>query len=125
MKNHMQSLGAAFAMTLCVALAAGSGLAQDVPNASSDRDASRADGARDESRTSTAPAGALGMTARSLDVGLNPDAVPIRLEGGLTGLQRRANRKTLIASAPKIPWSSPAAVGVGAPFTPPGANVGR
>jgi hypothetical protein len=168
MKNHMQSLGAAFAMTLGVVLAAGSGFAQDAANGSPGRDALRAegggigggsaiksgadingkdpggdrggspnrpgvgDGARtavsahtgaggvDASRTGTAPASALGTTSGSLDVGLNPGAEPIRLEGGFTGLQRRANRKTLIANVPKIPGRPPAAIGISAP--PGGVN---
>jgi hypothetical protein len=165
MNNHAQSLGAAFAMTLCLVLVAGSGFAQQAPNTGSDRDASRANGGgsagkgaagsntndpggdrgnpnrpgvadavhagapahagsgSDASRTGSGPASGPGTTPGNLDIGSNRDVEPIRLEG-FSGLQRRANRKTLIANAPKMPGKLPAAVGITAPLTPPGANGG-
>jgi hypothetical protein len=62
-----------------------------------------------------APAGASGMTAPRADAGANTDLGPISLEG-FTGLQRRANRKALIANVPKISARPPASIGISAPF---------
>jgi hypothetical protein len=57
----------------------------------------------DASRKGTiAPAGAFGATLGNQGTALNLH--PVRLEGGLTGLQHRANRRTLIANAPKCLW---------------------
>jgi hypothetical protein len=50
---------------------------------------------------------------------------PERLEGGLASLQRRANRKSLIAAtAPNMPAAPSAHIGAIAPFKLPGAEGG-
>lgn len=167
MKNHMQSLGTGFAVTLCVVLAAGQGVAQHAPTPGSDRDVPRVEGGGiggdvaikgdgethgidldgdrgsanrsrtgdaghkgasahdgsgiDTSRRGAAPANAPGIAPPSPDAGANTDLGPIRLEGA-TGLQRRANRKALIANAPKIPGRPVSAIGIATPLTPFGAN---
>jgi hypothetical protein len=71
-----------------------------------------------EARAGAAPAGSPGLIRPGMD-----DLGPIRLEG-FTGLQRRANRNALIANAPKTLARPPAAIGISAPLTFPGANGG-
>jgi hypothetical protein len=73
------------------------------------------------SHAGAVPSGAPGMMAPRTDAGANTDLGPIRLEG-FTGLQRRANRKALIANAPQTPGRPPAAIGIGAPFMFSGAT---
>src|SRR5262249_5540117 len=51
-------------------------------------------------------------------------AEPVRLEGGSASLQRRANRKSLIATAPNMPAASSANTGAIPPFELPGAEGG-
>jgi hypothetical protein len=75
------------------------------------------------SHAGAAPAIAPGMTAPRADAGADSDLGPIRLEG-FTGLQRRANRKALIANVPKISGTPPASIGISAPFRFSGANGG-
>jgi len=55
---------------------------------------------------------------------LSRDVDPIRLEGGFVGLQRRANRKSLIANAPKMPAAQSANTGTALPLKRPGPNGG-
>jgi hypothetical protein len=151
MKNRMQFLGATCAVILCAALAAAPGLAQQAAadrsgeggvvgdntatksgehgsaNRSRAGDASHIgvsthDGFGIEaSHAGAAPAGAPGTMTPRAEAGANTDLGPIRLEG-FTGLQRRANRKALIANAPKVPGRPPAAIGISAPFMFSGAN---
>jgi hypothetical protein len=75
------------------------------------------------SRAGAAPAGTPAMQAPRADAGANTDLGPIRIEG-FTGLQRRANRKALIANAPKISGRPPTAIGITAPLMFPNANGG-
>src|SRR5262249_2392582 len=56
----------------------------------------------------TAPASAPGATPADLGATLGRGVEPIRLEGGSANLQRRANRKSLIANAPKMPAAASA-----------------
>jgi hypothetical protein len=75
------------------------------------------------SHAGAAPAIAPAMTAPRADAGANSDLGPISLEG-FTGLQRRANRKALIANLPKISGTPPASIGISAPNRFSGANGG-
>jgi len=79
-----------------------------------------APGADASRKGTTAPAGGPGNQGVMLDNGINP----IRLEGGMAGLQRRANRKMLIANAPKMPAGVLANTGTRPPSMHPGPDVG-
>jgi hypothetical protein len=105
MESRVKVLGLAAAVALCAALAASPGRGQEEgANAGSDRDAPRmGDGG---------------------DIIGGRGAEPVRLEGGSASLQRRANRKSLIASAPNIPAAPAANIGAIAPFKLPGAEGG-
>jgi hypothetical protein len=106
----MRVLGLAVAVALFGALTGSPGRAQeDAASAGSDRDAARG--------------GGVGL-GDSGDIVSGRGAEPVRLEGGSASLQRRANRKSLIANAPIMPAVPPANVGVGLPFKPPGAVGG-
>jgi len=172
MESRVKTLGAAF--SVCAVLVAGPGLAQDnapaadPPQAASDRDAPRREGAdnggadakgspagnragdrganqgrpresgavrvnapsragpgTDAGRNgATAPAGGLGMTPGNQGAAPDQGGNPIRLEAGWTGLQRRANRKMLIANAPKMPAGALTNPGLGPPSMRSGADAG-
>lgn len=108
MESRVKALSLAVAVALCAALAASPGRAQeDGANAGSGRDASRPDGA--------------GIGDGGDIIG-GRGAEPVRLEGGSASLQRRANRKSLIATAPNMPAASPAKIGVIPSFKLPGAE---
>jgi hypothetical protein len=108
MESRAKVSGFAVAIALCAALAASPGRAQeDGANAGSDRPASRPGGA--------------GIGDGGDIVG-GRGAEPIRLEGGSASLQRRANRKALIATAPNMPAA--AHIGAIPPFKLPGAAGG-
>jgi hypothetical protein len=110
MESRVKVLSLAVAMALCAALAASPGRAQeDGANAGSDRDASR---------TSSVGIGDRG------DIIGGRGAEPVRLEGGSASLQRRANRKALIATAPNMPAASSAHIGTIPPFKLLGAESG-
>jgi hypothetical protein len=66
----------------------------------------------------TAPASAPGAAPADIGATLGRGIEPIRLEGGSANLQRRANRKLLIANAPKMPSAPSANIGA------PSANLG-
>jgi len=70
------------------------------------------------------PADALGTPSAHSGAAVSRDVDPIRLEGGFAGLQRRANRKSLIANTPKMPAAQPANIGAALPLKRPGANGG-
>jgi hypothetical protein len=108
MESRVKVLGLAVAVALCAALAASPGRGQeDGANAGSDRDASRMGG-----------------------VGIGGDIIggrgtePVKLEGGSASLQRRANRKSLIANPPNMPAASSANMGAIPPLKLPGAAGG-
>jgi hypothetical protein len=108
MESRVKILGFAVAMALCAGLAATPGLAQeDGANAGSDRDASRIGGIGD---------------GGNLIAGRGTE--PIRPESGLASLQRRANRKSLIATAPNMPAAPSANVGAIPLSKLPGAEGG-
>ncbi|SRR6266478_4564216 len=110
MESHVKVLGVAVAVAMCAALAASPGHGQeDGANASSDRDASRA--------------GGVGI-GNGGDIIGGRGAEPVRLEGGSASLQRRANRKSLIANAPNMPAAPSANIGATPPFKLPGAAGG-
>src|SRR5262245_11935472 len=110
MESRVRVLGLAVAVALSAALAASPGRAQeDGVNAGSNRDASRMGGV------------AVGDGGDIIGGG---GAEPVRLEGGSASLQRRANRKSLIASAPNAPGSSPTHIGAIPQFKLPGAEGG-
>jgi hypothetical protein len=110
MESRVKLLGLAVAVALCAALAANPGRGQeDGANAGSDRDASRM--------------GCVGVGAGGDVIG-GRGAEPLRLEGGSASLQRRANRKSLIATAPNMPAASSAHIGAIPPFKLPGAEGG-
>jgi hypothetical protein len=105
MESRSKVLGVAVAVALCAALAASPGRGQEEgANAGSDRDASRVGGVGDL------------IGGRGVE--------PVRLEGGSASLQRRANRKSLIATAPNIPAAPSAHIGAIPPFKLPGADGG-
>ncbi len=110
MESRVKVSGFAVAVALCAALAASPGRAQeDGATAGSDRDASR---------------------ISSVGIGDGGDIIggrgaePIRLEGGSASLQRRANRKALIATAPNMPAASSAKIGAIPSFKLHGAEGG-
>jgi len=110
MESRVKVLGLAVAVALCATLAASPGRAQeDAANAGSDRDASRA--------------GGVGIGDGGDIIG-GRGAEPVRLEGGSASLQRRANRKSLIANAPKTPAAPSANIGAMLPFKRSGAEGG-
>jgi hypothetical protein len=110
MESRAKVLGVAVAVALCAALAASPGRGQEEgANASSDRDASRM--------------GGVGIGNGSDVIG-SRGAEPVRLEGGSASLQRRANRKSLIATAPNMPAAPSAHIGAIPPFKLPGADGG-
>jgi len=71
-----------------------------------------------------APTDALGTPSAHSGAALSRDVDPIRPEGGFAGLQRRANRKSLIANAPKMSAAQSANIGTALPLKRPGANGG-
>ena len=108
MESRMKILRFTVAAVLCAALAANPGRAQeDSTKAGSDRDASRAGAGIGDGGD---------ISGRG--------AEPVRLEGGSASLQRRANRKSLIATAPNMPAASSAHIGAIPPFKLPGAAGG-
>jgi hypothetical protein len=110
MESRVKVSGVAVAVALCAALAASPGRAQeDGANAGSNRDASRTGGV------------AVGDGG---DIVGSRSAEPVRLEGGSASLQRRANRKALIATAPNMPAAPSAHIGAIPPFKLPGAEGG-
>jgi hypothetical protein len=110
MESRVKILGFAVAMALCAGLAASPGRAQeDGANAGSDRDASRI--------------GGVGIGDGG-NIIAGRGAEPVRLESGSVSLQRRANRKSLIATAPNMPAAPSANVGAIPPFKLPGAEGG-
>ena len=110
MESRVKVLGLAVAVALCAALAASPGRAQeDGANAGSDRDASRV--------------GGVGIGGVGDIIG-GRGAEPVRLEGGSASLQRRANRKSLIATAPNMPAAPSARIGAIPPLKHPGAEGG-
>jgi hypothetical protein len=110
MESRVKVLSIAVAVALCAALAASPGRAQeDGANAGSDRDASRM--------------GGVGIRDGGDMMG-GRGAEPVRLEGGSASLQRRANRKSLIATAPNAPGASPAHIGAIPQFKLFGAEGG-
>jgi len=97
-------------LALCAALAAAPGRAQeDAPNAGSDRDTSRSGG------VGIGDGGDI-IGGRSVE--------PVRLEGGSASLQRRANRKLLIANGQNMPAAPSANIGAILPFKRSGAEGG-
>jgi hypothetical protein len=85
----------------------------------------RAGPGTDASRNgAAAPAGALGTPSADSAAALRRDVDPVRLEGSLAGLQRRANRKSLIANAPKMPVARSANIGAALPFKRLGTDGG-
>jgi hypothetical protein len=110
MESRVKILGFAVAVALCAGLAASPGRAQeDGANAGSDRDASRIGG------------GGIGDGGNII---AGRGAEPVRPESGSASLQRRANRKSLIANAPNMPAAPSASVGAIPPFKRPGAEGG-
>jgi hypothetical protein len=110
MESRSKVLGVAVAVALCAALAASPGRGQEEGvNAGSDRDASRMGG---------------GSIGDGGDLIGGRGAEPVRLEGGSASLQRRANRKSLIATAPNMPAAPSAHIGAIPPFELPGAEGG-
>ena len=110
MESRVKVLGLAVAVALCAALAASPGRGQeDGANAGSDRDASRM--------------GGVGIGGGGDIIG-GRGAEPVRLEGGSASLQRRANRKSLIATAPNMPAAPSARIGAIPPLKHPGAEGG-
>jgi hypothetical protein len=110
MESRVKALGFAVALALCAALAASPGRSQeDAANAGSDRNASRT--------------GGVGIGDGGDIIG-GRGAEPVRLEGGSAGLQRRANRKSLIANAPNMPAAPSANIGAMLPFKRSGADGG-
>jgi hypothetical protein len=110
MESRVKISGLAVAVALCAALVASPGRGQeDGANARSDRDASRT--------------GGVGIgDGGDIIGGRGPE--PVRLEGGSASLQRRANRKSLIATAPNMPAAPSANIGAIPPFKLPGAAGG-
>jgi hypothetical protein len=110
MESRVKILGLAVAVALCAALATSPGRAQeDGANAGSDRDASRT--------------GGVGIGDGG-DIIAGRGAEPIRIEGGSASLQRRANRKALIATAPNMPAAPSAHIGAIPPLKLPGGEGG-
>src|SRR5262249_57147321 len=108
MESRMKVLGLAVAVALCGALAASPGRGQEEgANTGSARDAPRM---------------GCGGIGDGGDIIGGRGAEPIRLEGGSASLQRRANRKALIATAPNMPAA--AHIGAIPPFKLPGAAGG-
>jgi hypothetical protein len=109
MESRAKVLGVAVAVALCAALAASPGHGQEEGANATDRDASRVGGVG---------------TGAGGDVIGGRGAEPVRLEGGSASLQRRANRKSLIATAPNMPAAPSAHIGAIPPFKLPGADGG-
>jgi hypothetical protein len=110
MESRSKVLGVAVAVALCAALAASPGRGQEEgANAGSGRDASRV--------------GGVGIGDGGDLIG-GRGAEPVRLEGGSASLRRRANRKSLIATAPNTPAAPSAHIGAIPPFKLPGAEGG-
>jgi hypothetical protein len=105
MESRSKVLGVAVAVALCAALAASPGRGEEEGVNATDRDASRVGGV-------------------SGDLIGGRGAEPVRLEGGSASLQRRANRKSLIATAPNMPPAPSAHIGAIARFKLPGAEGG-
>jgi hypothetical protein len=80
-------------------------------------------GAVANQKGTAAAVGVLGMPSGNQGVTLDDEINPVRLDG-LAGLQRRANRKTLIANAPKMPARPSANTGINLPFARLGADGG-
>src|SRR5215831_16814186 len=109
MESRVKILGFAVAVALCAGLAASPGRAQeDGANAGSDRDPSRVGGGIGDGGNIIGGRG----------------AEPVRPESGSASLQRRANRKSLIATAPNMPAAPSANVGPIPPFKRPDAEGG-
>jgi hypothetical protein len=110
MESRVKALGLAAAVALCAALAAGPGRAQeDAPNAGSDRDTPRTGG------VGSGDGGDI-IGGRGVE--------PVRLEGGSASLQRRANRKSLVANAPETRAAPLVNIRTIPPFKLPGAEGG-
>jgi hypothetical protein len=108
MESRVKALSLAVAVALCAVLAASPGRGQEEgTSAGSDRDASRNGGVGDGG-----------------DIIGGRGAEPLRLEGGAASLQRRADRKSLIATAPNMPAAPSAHIGAIPPFKLPGAEGG-
>jgi len=130
MESRVKTLGFAFAMALCTVLAAGPGYAQEgAPPVGSDRDPPRGDGAGGSGSIRSgadskggAPAGGLNTPPGNPGGTLDRGGAPVRLEEGFSGLQRRANRKALIANAPKAPAGTVTNTGINASFRRSGAD---
>jgi hypothetical protein len=106
MESRSKVLGVAVAVALCAALAASPGRGQEE---GANRDASRV--------------GGVGIVDGGALIG-GRGAEPVRLEGGSASLRRRANRKSLIATAPNMPAAPSAHIGAIPPFKLPGAEGG-
>jgi hypothetical protein len=107
MESRVKVLGLAVAVALCAALATSAGRGQEeAPSAPSDQ------------RTGSAGNGDSG------DVVAGRGAEPVKPEGGSASLQRRANRKSLIANAPIRPAAPSANISAIAPFKRPGTEGG-
>jgi hypothetical protein len=110
MESRVKAFRLAAAVVLCVALAASPGRAQeDGANAASDRNASRTGGVG---------------SGDGGDIIGGRGAEPVRLEDGSASLQRRANRKSLIANAPKMPAAPSANISAILRFKRTGAESG-
>jgi hypothetical protein len=131
MESRFKILG--IAVAFCAALAAGPGFAQeDAP--ATDRDVPRGDGGTGNGAaikglpTNGAPDGNRTTPPPNLSPRVGESIVtngidPVGPEGGSASLQRRANRKALIANAPKTAAGSPASnARIGPPLAPPGAS---
>jgi hypothetical protein len=106
MESRVKVLSLAAAMALCAALATSPGRTQeDGGNGGSDRDMPRT--------------GGVGIGGGDIVGGRGDE--PVRLEGGL---QRRANRKSLIANVPNTPAAPSAHIGTMPPSRLPGAEGG-
>src|SRR5262249_28132488 len=99
----------------------GPGAGDAARGGSSARAGSGTDASRKGAAAST---DALGTPSAHSGAALSRDVDPIRPEGGFAGLQRRANRKSLIANAPKMPAAQSANIGTALPLKRPGANGG-
>src|SRR5262249_16482733 len=99
----------------------GPGAGDAARGGSSARAGSGADASR---KGAAAPTDALGTPSAHSGAALSRDVDPIRPEGGFAGLQRRANRKSLIANAPKMSAAQSANIGTALPLKRPGAKGG-
>src|SRR6266852_1175732 len=107
MESRVKVSRLAVAVALCAALVASSGRTQE--DAGSDRNASRT--------------GGVGIGDGGDIIG-GRGADPVRLEGDSASLQRRANRKSLTANAPKMPTAPSANISAILPFKRSGAEGG-